>query len=64
MSLKALLDEFSGLNIDTGVAVVEAAGAFLLRTPDTSTRMANMLEVRVTLSSWSVRQLAARVYGC
>jgi regulator of nonsense transcripts 2 len=51
MSLKALLDEFSGLNIDTGVAVVEAAGAFLLRTPDTSTRMANMLEVRVTLSS-------------
>ena len=44
--LKALLDDFSGHNVDAAAALVEAAGRFLLRLPETETRMANMLEAR------------------
>ena len=42
--LKSLLDDFSGHNVDAAAALVEAAGRFLLRLPETETRMANMLE--------------------
>jgi len=44
--LKALLDDFAGHNVDAAAALVEAAGRFLLRLPETETRMANMLDAR------------------
>ena len=47
--LKTLLDDFSGHNVDAAAALVEAAGRFLLRLPETETRMANMLEARSLL---------------
>ncbi len=46
VALKGLLDDFTGLNVDMCVAMVEGAGRFLLRSQDTRTRMDNMLEVR------------------
>ena len=45
--LKALLDDFSGHNVDAAAALVEGAGRFLFRLPESQTRMGNMLEVRV-----------------
>ncbi|KAK9825703.1 hypothetical protein WJX81_008105 [Elliptochloris bilobata] len=56
--LKSLLDDFSGHNVDAAAALVEAAGRFLLRLPETETRMANMLEVMMKLKN--SRNLDAR----
>ena len=49
--LKALLDDFAGHNVDAAAALVEAAGRFLLRLPETETRMANMLEAPTCICS-------------
>ena len=48
-ALKSLLDDFSGHNVDAAAALVEGAGRFLFRLPESQTRMANMLEVRMQL---------------
>lgn len=48
--LKTLLDDFSGHNVDAAAALVEGAGRFLFRLPESQTRMANMLEARVSSS--------------
>ena len=45
-ALKTLLDDFAGHNVDAAAALVEAAGRFLYRLPETHMRMANMLDVR------------------
>lgn len=55
--LKTLLDDFSGHNVDAAAALVEAAGRFLLRLPETETRMANMLEARSLLGCLLVLRL-------
>lgn len=57
--LKALLDDFAGHNVDAAAALVEAAGRFLLRLPETETRMANMLEARSSLYALPVYCLQA-----
>ncbi|KAL4437467.1 hypothetical protein ABPG77_003448 [Micractinium sp. CCAP 211/92] len=56
--LKSLLDDFSGHNIDAACAMVETAGRFFYRLPETSTRMANFLEVMMKLRN--ARNLDAR----
>ena len=43
--LKSLLDDFVGHNVDAAAALVETAGRFLYRLPETHTRISNMLEV-------------------
>lgn len=43
--LKSLLDDFVGHNVDAAAALVDTAGRFLYRLPETQTRMNNMLEV-------------------
>jgi hypothetical protein len=43
--LKSLLDDFVGHNVDAAAALVETAGRFLYRLPETQTRISNMLEV-------------------
>jgi len=43
--LKSLLDDFVGHNVDAACALVEAAGRYLSRRPDTATRLNNMLDV-------------------
>ncbi len=48
--LKSLLDDFVGHNVDAAAALVETAGRFLYRLPETQTRMANMLEVMLLQS--------------
>ena len=45
VSLKQLLDDFAHHNIDAACALVETAGRYLFRTPETKIRMENMLEV-------------------
>ncbi len=48
VTLKTLIDEMAApLNVETAVALVEGAARVLLRTPETRTRMDNMLEVCV-----------------
>ncbi len=44
--LKQLLDDFAGHNVDAAAALVETAGRFLYRLPETQTRITNMLDVR------------------
>ncbi|KAL0026394.1 hypothetical protein WJX79_005678 [Trebouxia sp. C0005] len=43
--LKSLLDDFVQHNVDTACGLLETAGRFLYRLPETHTRMANMAEV-------------------
>lgn len=45
-NLKNLLDDFTHHNIDAACALIETAGGFLIRLPETHIRMENMLEVR------------------
>lgn len=40
-----LLDDFSGPNIEATAALLDTAGRFLYRTPETHERMASMAEV-------------------
>ena len=44
-AVQSLLDDFTHHNVDTACALLETAGRFLYRLPDTHTRMANMAEV-------------------
>ncbi|KAG2482394.1 hypothetical protein HYH03_018672 [Edaphochlamys debaryana] len=50
-ALKQLLDDFSGHNIDSAAALVESAGRFMYRCPETRVRMENMLEVMMRLKN-------------
>ncbi len=43
--LQSLLDDFVQHNVDTACGLLETAGRFLYRLPETHTRMANMAEV-------------------
>ena len=56
--LKSLLQSFSGHNIDTACVLVENAGRFFIKSPDTSARMTNMLDIMMKLKK--ARNLDAR----
>ncbi|KAK3034424.1 hypothetical protein RJ639_034661, partial [Escallonia herrerae] len=49
--LKACLDDFSHHNIDVACNLLETCGRFLYRSPETSVRMANMLEILMRLKN-------------
>ena len=49
--LKSLFTDFSGHNVDAACALVETAGRYLLRRPDTAQRMTNMLEIMMKLKT-------------
>lgn len=48
-SLKQLLDDFAHHNIDAACALMETAGRYLIRRPETNSRMENMLDVMMRL---------------
>ena len=52
--LQSLLDDFVQHNVDTACALLESAGRFLYRLPETHTRMANMAEVRPSMFNLSL----------
>jgi len=58
---KSLLQSFSGHNIDTACVLVESAGRFFMKSPDTSSRMTNMLDIMMKLKK--ARNLDARQSG-
>ncbi|CAG8543409.1 15191_t:CDS:10, partial [Acaulospora morrowiae] len=43
--IKVLLDDFAGQNIDIACNLLETCGRFLFKSPETSIRMGNMLEI-------------------
>ncbi len=45
-ALKAMLDDFGGSNVDAVAELLDTAGRFLYRLPETHVRMANMADVR------------------
>jgi hypothetical protein len=45
--LRALLDDFAHHSVDAAAALVESAGPFLVRLPESRTRMEALLEVRM-----------------
>ncbi|KAI5578637.1 hypothetical protein POPTR_008G045400v4 [Populus trichocarpa] len=49
--LKACLDDFTHHNIDVACNLLETCGRFLYRTPETTVRMANMLEILMRLKN-------------
>eukprot|EP00250_Pteridium_aquilinum_P005189 c15322_g1_i1 orf=194-3865(+) len=49
--LKCCLDDFSHHNIDVACNLLETCGRFLFRSPDTSIRMGNMLEIIMRLKN-------------
>ncbi|KAM7492124.1 hypothetical protein LguiA_035045 [Lonicera macranthoides] len=49
--LKACLDDFTHHNIDVACTLLETCGRFLYRSPDTTIRMANMLEILMRLKN-------------
>ena len=49
--LKSLFIDFSSHNVDAACALVETAGRYLLRRPDTFQRMTNMLEIMMKLKT-------------
>ncbi|CAN4125595.1 unnamed protein product [Withania somnifera] len=49
--LKACLDDFSHHNIDVACNLLETCGRFLYRSPETTTRMENMLEILMRLKN-------------
>ncbi|KAI5440989.1 Regulator of nonsense transcripts upf2, variant 3 [Lathyrus oleraceus] len=49
--LKACLDDFSHHNIDVACNLLETCGRFLYRSPETSIRMGNMLEILMRLKN-------------
>ncbi|XP_021737281.1 regulator of nonsense transcripts UPF2-like [Chenopodium quinoa] len=49
--LKACLDEFTHHNIDVACNLLETCGRFLYRSPETTMRMANMLEILMRLKN-------------
>uniref|UniRef100_A0A804NTM5 MIF4G domain-containing protein n=1 Tax=Zea mays TaxID=4577 RepID=A0A804NTM5_MAIZE len=56
--LKACLDDFSHHNIDVACNLLETCGRFLYRSPETTIRMANMLEILMRLKN--VKNLDSR----
>ncbi|GLJ39978.1 hypothetical protein SUGI_0817920 [Cryptomeria japonica] len=56
--LKACLDDFTHHNIDVSCNLLETCGRFLYRSPETTIRMANMLEIMMRLKN--VKNLDAR----
>lgn len=49
--LKACLDDFTHHNIDVACNLLETCGRFLYRSPETTVRMANMLEILMRLKN-------------
>ncbi|KAH6806703.1 regulator of nonsense transcripts UPF2 [Perilla frutescens var. frutescens] len=49
--LKACLDDFTHHNIDVACNLLETCGRFLYRSPETSVRMSNMLEILMRLKN-------------
>ncbi|AQK72825.1 Regulator of nonsense transcripts UPF2 [Zea mays] len=49
--LKSCLDDFSHHNIDVACNLLETCGRFLYRSPETTIRMANMLEILMRLKN-------------
>ncbi|GAB2225830.1 hypothetical protein Droror1_Dr00021597 [Drosera rotundifolia] len=49
--LKACLDDFSHHNIDVACNLLETCGRFLYRSPETATRMGNMLDILMRLKN-------------
>ncbi|XP_038978276.1 regulator of nonsense transcripts UPF2-like [Phoenix dactylifera] len=49
--LKACLDDFTHHNIDVACNLLETCGRFLYRSPETTIRMANMLEIMMRLKN-------------
>ncbi|KAL6494416.1 Regulator of nonsense transcripts upf2 [Orobanche gracilis] len=49
--LKACLDDFSHHNIDVACNLLETCGRFLYRSPETTIRMSNMLEILMRLKN-------------
>uniref|UniRef100_A0A803M476 MIF4G domain-containing protein n=1 Tax=Chenopodium quinoa TaxID=63459 RepID=A0A803M476_CHEQI len=49
--LKSCLDEFTHHNIDVACNLLETCGRFLYRSPETTMRMANMLEILMRLKN-------------
>lgn len=49
--LQACLDDFSHHNIDVACNLLETCGRFLYRSPETTIRMANMLEILMRLKN-------------
>ncbi|XP_024530355.1 regulator of nonsense transcripts UPF2 [Selaginella moellendorffii] len=56
--LKSCLDDFSHHNIDVACNLLETCGRFLYRSPETSVRMGNMLDIIMRLKN--VKNLDAR----
>lgn len=50
-SFQACLDDFTHHNIDVACNLLETCGRFLYRSPETSVRMANMLEILMRLKN-------------
>lgn len=50
-SCQACLDDFSHHNIDVACNLLETSGRFLYRSPETTVRMANMLEILMRLKN-------------
>ena len=49
--IQACLDEFTHHNIDVACNLLETCGRFLYRSPETTIRMANMLEILMRLKN-------------
>lgn len=49
--LQACLDDFTHHNIDVACNLLETCGRFLYRSPETTVRMANMLEILMRLKN-------------
>ncbi|RIA79977.1 armadillo-type protein [Glomus cerebriforme] len=49
--LKVLLDDFSNQNIDVACNLLETCGRFLFKSPETSVRMGNMLDIMMRKKS-------------
>lgn len=49
--LQACLDDFTHHNIDVACNLLETCGRFLYRSPETTIRMANMLEILMRLKN-------------
>lgn len=50
-SFQACLDDFTHHNIDVACNLLETCGRFLYRSPETTVRMANMLEILMRLKN-------------
>lgn len=51
LQLRSLFDDFSRHNIDTSCCIVQNCGRYLLKRPDTSERMVNMMNIMIKLKN-------------